>query len=70
MPSDDTRLHKAGEDTSCFGLRTGQRVRIATGSLAGIEGIVVEQRAMGRILITIMKGVQIEIHQFCLEALD
>lgn len=51
-------------------LATGDRVRVRTGVLAGIEGIVTERRAKCRLLVAVHllhQGVSVEIEDFMLE---
>lgn len=68
MPSgSDTHIGRAEADTHCLGVGPGQRVRIAAGPMEGAEAVVVQQRAQGRVLVRLLHGVYLEIHQFCLE---
>lgn len=53
-------------------LAPGDRVRIRRGSLAGIEGIVLERRERSRLLVAVhflQSGVSLEIDDFLLEPL-
>ncbi len=63
----DTRIGDLDGDTVCLRFVKGQRVRVATGSLRGLEGIVMEHRSVGRVLIKIRPGVCIEVGQMMLE---
>ena len=67
MAEQDTRIFKKGDDTSLLRLVKGQRVEITIGALAGVEGIVASQRSAGKVLVTIMDGVYVEVHQFSLK---
>jgi len=54
-------------------LTTGQRVRIRTGVLAGIEGIVVRRKNSLRVVITlelIMQSIAVEVNDLDLEPVD
>ena len=44
-----------------------QRVRIAAGAMEGWEGTVIGNRSNGLILLRLMDGVFVEIHQYLLE---
>ena len=63
----DTRIGNAESDTLCLKFVSGQRVRVATGSMKGLEGTFVENRSVGRVLIRVHTGICVEIHQYCLE---
>ncbi len=67
MSDSDTRIGQLEGDTVCLRFVRGQRVRVATGSLKGLEGVVVEHRTVGRVLIRIRPGVCIEVGQMTLE---
>ena len=63
----DTRIGSLETDTVCLRFVKGERVRIAAGSLKGLEGTVLEHRAVGRILVQILPGVCVEVSQLTLE---
>ncbi len=67
MSQSDTRIGSLGTDTVCLRFRKGDRARIAAGSLKGLEGVVLEHRAVGRILLRVFPGVCIEVNQLTLE---
>ncbi len=67
MDNQGTGILQHGHDTSLLQLLPGKRVRITVGSLAGVEGIVASQRSAGKVLVSVMEGVYIEIHQYSLE---
>lgn len=53
-------------------LAAGDRVRVRSGALAGIEGMVIDRRAKCRLLVAVQmlqQGVSIEIDDFMLEPL-
>lgn len=54
-------------------LAPGQRVRVLSGALAGVEGVVVSRRKKCRLLIAVhllKQGVSVEIDDFLLEPID
>jgi hypothetical protein len=63
----DTHIGRADADTRCLGVAPGHRVRIAAGLMSGAEAVVIQQRTQGRVLVRLLQGVYLEIHQFCLE---
>ena len=67
---EDTRLRSADSDTVCLQWSAGQRVRIATGSMEGLEGTIIEQRTAGRVLVRLQGSVYVELHNYCLESME
>lgn len=63
----DTHIGRPDGDTICLRVSPGQHVRVIAGLLEGSEATVVKQRAQGRVLIRVQRGVYVEIQQFCLE---
>jgi|YNPNPStandDraft_1061719.scaffolds.fasta_scaffold93188_1 transcription antitermination factor NusG len=54
-------------------LEAGHRVRIRSGSLAGLEGVVIRRRGQDRLLVAVQflqKGASIEIADFQVERID
>jgi transcription antitermination factor NusG len=54
-------------------LTPGRLVRIRSGSLEGLEGVVISRRAQARLLVTVsmlQQGVSVEIDDFLLEPID
>jgi len=54
-------------------LESGMRVRIKSGSLAGLEGVVVERRGEERLLIAVeflQQGVSVQLDDFLVERVD
>lgn len=52
-------------DTAMLQFSRGQKVRVETGGMAGVTGIIVGKRSRGRLLLEIGVGVYLEIHQTC-----
>ncbi len=67
MSDSDTQIGQFDGDTVCLKFVKGQRVRVATGSLKGLEGTVLEHRSVGRVLVQLQPGVCIEVGQLTLE---
>jgi len=65
----DTRIGAADSDTVLLRVSPGERVRLAAGTLDGIDGIVVQNRAGGRVLVRIGEGLNVEIDQYCVEGI-
>ena len=65
VKSSETQIGRSEVDTRCEGVQEGQQVRIITGPLAGLEGVIVERRVRGRLLIHVATGVYIEVQQTC-----
>ncbi len=55
--------------TMCLGISAGQRVRISTGLLEGLEAVVIGVRYPGRVVLQLQQGLHIHIGQVCLEQL-
>lgn len=70
MGASETRLGIADSDTVCLRFAEGQSVRIAAGAMSGMMGKVVDHRTVGRILVQLDIGICVEIHQYCLEAMQ
>lgn len=54
-------------------LESGMRVRIKAGSLAGLEGVVVERRGEERLLIAVeflQQGVSMQLDDYLVERID
>ena len=54
-------------------IQPGTRVRIRSGSLAGMEGMVIKRRGVDRLLIMVkflQQGASIQIEDFQVESLD
>ncbi|HEX9831866.1 MAG TPA: hypothetical protein VGA66_02060, partial [Mycobacterium sp.] len=51
-------------------VQPGERVRVKSGHLAGLEGIVTKRRGGSRLLVAVdylQQGASIELHDFALE---
>jgi hypothetical protein len=59
-----------GTDTAAIDVRVGGRVRWIMGPLKGIEGVMVAPRTGGRVLITIAKGIYLELPRICVQRVD
>ena len=54
-------------------LQAGRNVRVRSGPLAGVEGVVLRRRGETRLLVSVnflQQGASVEIEDFCLEPLD
>jgi len=54
-------------------LQAGMRVRIRNGSLAGVEGVVIQRRGQDRLLVSIdflQQGASVSLDDFCVERID
>jgi transcription antitermination factor NusG len=54
-------------------LQAGMNVRVRSGPLAGVEGVVLRRRGETRLLVSVnflQQGASVEIDDFCLEPLD
>ncbi len=54
-------------------LQPGRNVRVRSGLLAGVEGVVLRRRGETRLLVSVnflQQGASVEIEDFCLEPLD
>jgi len=64
----DTRIGTdPNSDTSCLRFTYGERVRIAVGSLKGLEGIFVSVRTGGKILVKLKNEVYVEAYHHRVE---
>ena len=54
-------------------LNAGRRVRVKTGAMAGVEGVVISRRGNNRLLVAVkllQQGVSVDVDDFLLEPLD
>lgn len=54
-------------------LDVGRRVRVKTGAMAGVEGVVISRRGNNRLLVAVkllQQGVSVDVDDFLLEPLD
>ena len=69
MSVSDTTILSGDGETLALRWIPGQRVRVVGGPLQGVEGVVLETREAGRIVVQIRSGVAVELNHLCLEAL-
>jgi hypothetical protein len=68
MARDDTTANVLqASDTAALNFQEGENVVCAIGELKGQKGVLVANRADGRVLIRIAQGTYVELPRICLQ---
>ena len=67
MESDTGSWPTPDASTCVLDLVSGQHLRIVTGALSGLKGVVVARRQSGVLLIQVGSGMYLEVSEFCVK---